>query len=73
MKHWQRALSNIRFLGPDIPSFDQDVKFVWNYVKQLEEAIGRAGDELDPLYAGANSFGAHLQTAKNILREAKGE
>lgn len=36
MKHWQKALSDIRFLGPDIPIFNEDVRFVYRYIQRLE-------------------------------------
>ena len=31
-----RALGNIRLLGPDIPSFRRDAKLVSDYIEQLE-------------------------------------
>lgn len=37
MKAWEKALSNIRLLAPDIPEIRRDVKLVWDYIKKLED------------------------------------
>lgn len=43
MKTWEKALGNIRLLGPDIPEFREDVKLIFDYIKKLEaEAEARA-------------------------------
>jgi len=38
----ETALGNIRVLGPDIPDFRRDVKLVWDYIAQVEDANGAA-------------------------------
>lgn len=39
MKPWQKALGDIRLLGPDIPRFRDDVKLVHEYIEHLERAL----------------------------------
>lgn len=37
MKGWQKALSDIRFCGPDVESFREDVELIWDHITALED------------------------------------
>jgi hypothetical protein len=39
VKRWQRALGDIRILGPDVPKFRGDVKYLYWYIAELEAAL----------------------------------
>jgi len=42
-----RALGNIRLLGPDLPDFDRDVKLVSDYIEQVEHQRDEALEGLE--------------------------
>jgi hypothetical protein len=44
VKAWQRALGNVRVLGPDEPHFRADVEVVWGYIEALERELKTCQD-----------------------------
>ena len=71
MKPWERAVGNIRLLGPDIPSFREDVKLVTHHIEYLEQLLRRC-QPLVNLEAGlANSGHGNVigNPAKALRRE----
>jgi hypothetical protein len=48
VKSWQKALGDIRLLGPDIEPFREDVKYVYDYIEKLEGVLLRISTYHEP-------------------------
>lgn len=46
MKHWERALTDLRVRAPDIEGVRRDVKFLWEYIEDLEKKL----EETEQMY-----------------------